>query len=138
MKNINPLKLFVWTFRRKEKDIVDLYDSLSDLMRIATGGDMLNFGYWDNTTKTPLEAQKKMCTVFGKKALLEPNQSIVDVGSGIGAPAVHWSSEYSPVEISCININYTQLRASINNIQKLITPNNPQKNFNFLNAIFST
>ena len=79
MKKINPLDLFLWTFRRKEKDVVNLYDSLSDLMRLATGADMLNFGYWDDKTRTPLDAQKKMCTIFGKKALLSSEQNIVDV-----------------------------------------------------------
>lgn len=137
MKNINPLKLFLWTFRRKEKDIVELYDSLSDLMRLTTGGDMLNFGYWDDKTNTPLDAQKKMCTIFGKKALLESNQHIVDVGSGIGSPAIHWSLEYSPVKLSCININFTQLLSSINNVHKSIPANNP-KNFNFVNATATT
>ena len=88
MKKINPIELFLWTFRRKEKDVVNLYDSLSDLMRLATGGDMLNFGYWDDTTTTPLDAQKKMCTIFGKKALLSSEQNIVDVGSGISSPAI--------------------------------------------------
>ena len=137
MKKINPIELFLWTFRRKEKDVVNLYDSLSDLMRLATGGDMLNFGYWDDKTKTPLDAQKKMCTIFAKKALLEPNQHIVDVGSGISSPAVHWFLEYPPIKLSCININYTQLLSSINNVSKSI-PENNIKNFNFVNATATT
>ncbi len=137
MKKINPIELFLWTFRRKEKDVVNLYDSLSDLMRLATGGDMLNFGYWDDKTKTPLDAQKKMCTIFAKKALLETNQHIVDVGSGISSPAVHWFLEYSPIKLSCININFTQLLSSINNVTKLIPANNI-KNFNFVNATATT
>lgn len=137
MKKINPVEIFLWTFRRKEKDVVNLYDSLSDLMRIATGGDMLNFGYWDDETKTPLDAQKKMCTIFGKKALLESNQQILDVGSGIGSPSIHWSKEYSPVKISCVNINYSQLHSSILKIKKIITANEI-KNFNFINATATT
>lgn len=134
MKKINPLELFLWTFRRKEKDIVNLYDSLSDLMRLATGGDMLNFGFWDENTNTPLEAQKKMCTIFAKKALLESNQKIVDVGSGIGSPAAQWAIEYSPVKLSCININYTQLQDSIINIKKSTSKNNIHESFSFVNA----
>ena len=137
MKKINPIELFLWTFRRKEKDVVNLYDSLSDLMRLATGGDMLNFGYWDDKTKTPLEAQKKMCTIFGKKALLESNQRIVDVGSGIGSPSIQWSLDYSPVKLSCININFAQLQSSIKNVNKSI-PTNNSENFNFINATATT
>jgi len=138
MKKINPLELFLWTFRRKEKDVVKLYDSLSDLMRLATGGDMLNFGYWDDKTLTPLDAQKKMCTVFGKKALLSSDQHIVDVGSGISSPAIQWSMEYSQVKLSCVNINFTQLKDSIKNANKSIKTNNINKNFNFLNATATT
>ena len=138
MKKINPLELFLWTFRRKEKDVVHLYDSLSDLMRLATGGNMLNFGYWDDKTTTPLDAQKKMCTIFGKKALLSSEQHIVDVGSGISSPAIQWSLEYSPVKLSCININFTQLLSSINNVQKLIPSNNSNNSFNFVKATATT
>ncbi len=138
MKKINPIELFLWTFRRKEKDVVNLYDSLSDLMRLATGGDMLNFGYWDDETKSALDAQKKMCTIFGKKALLESNQHIVDVGSGISSPAIQWYLEYSPVKLSCININFTQLHNSINNVYKSIPTNNTDESFNFVNATATT
>ncbi len=136
MKKINPIELFLWTFRRKEKDVVNLYDSLSDLMRLATGGDMLNFGYWDDETKSALEAQKKMCTIFGKKALLESNQHIVDVGSGISSPAIQWYQEYSPVKLSCININFTQLLTSMNNVNKSIP--NTDESFNLVNATATT
>ena len=138
MKKINPLELFLWTFRRKEKDVVNLYDSLSDLMRLATGGDMLNFGYWDEKTRTPLDAQKKMCTIFGKKALLSSEQNIVDVGSGFSSPAIQWSLEYSPVKLSCVNINFTQLHDSIKNVNKSIKTDNINENFNFLNATATT
>ena len=138
MKKINPLELFLWTFRRKEKDVVNLYDSLSDLMRLVTGADMLNFGYWDDKTRTPLDAQKKMCTIFGKKALLSSEQNIVDVGSGFSSPAIQWSLEYSPVKLSCVNINFTQLHDSIKNVNKSIKTDNINENFNFLNATATT
>ena len=80
----------MWTFRRNEKDVVKLYDSLSELMRIATGGNMLNFGFWEEGTSLPLDAQKKMCEIFAQKAQLNSNQSIVDIGSGLGDPAFLW------------------------------------------------
>lgn len=137
MKKINPLELFLWTFRRNEKDVVNLYNSLSNLMKLSTGGDMLNFGYWDDTTKTLLEAQKNMCKIFAQKAQLQSNQHIIDVGSGIGSPAIQWYYEYDPVELTCVNINFGQLQDSITNISKTIdiTKNNVgAKNFHLLNA----
>src|SRR3990172_8709557 len=135
MKKINPLEVFLWTFRRNEKDVVNLYDSLSDLMKITTGGDMLNFGFWDNTTSTPLEAQNNMCTIFGKIARLTSNQHIIDVGSGMSSPAIQWYSNYHPAELTCVNINFKQLQNSIKNITKSIDiKNNDAKNFTFLNS----
>jgi len=131
LQKINPIELFLWTFRRNEKDVINLYNSLSNLMKISSEGDMLNFGYWDDETNTLLEAQKNMCKIFAQKAQLQSNQHILDVGSGIGSPAIQWYHEYDPIELICVNINYGQLQDSINNI----TQNNASyKNFNLLNA----
>ncbi len=126
MKKINPIDLILWTFRRNEKDVIKLYDSLSDLMRIATDGNMLNFGYWDSDTSIPLDAQKKMCEIFAKKAELHSNQKIIDVGSGLGEPAFFWSSHHKSLNLTCININFKQLQTSINNSH--------HENLNFLNS----
>jgi ubiquinone/menaquinone biosynthesis C-methylase UbiE len=112
LKKIDLVELFFWTVRRNEKDVVNLYNSLSDLMRLATSGDMLNFGFWDEKTNTPLEAQKNLCTVFGKFAQLESKQKIIDVGSGFASPAMEWSNDYFPIQITCVNINYDQLSDS--------------------------
>ncbi len=110
MKKINPLELFLWTVRRNEKDVVNMYDSLSGLMRAATEGDMLNFGYWDGNANSPFLAQKNLAEIFGKVAQLAPNQRIVDVGCGFCSPAILWYEQYTPIEIMCIDINYEQLR----------------------------
>jgi ubiquinone/menaquinone biosynthesis C-methylase UbiE len=34
---------------------------------------------------------------------------LIDVGSGLGAPAARWKSAYGALDISCININFQQL-----------------------------
>ena len=120
MKKIKPLDVFSWTFRRNEKDVINLYDSLSDIMRLATGGDMLNFGYWDNETSLPILAQKKLCSIFAEKAQLESGQKIVDIGSGLGAPAFEWHNAFSPIEITSVNINFDQLQYSLKQIRKLL------------------
>lgn len=112
MKRIDLLELFLWTVRRNERDTIHMYDSLSDLMMLGTGGSMLNFGYWDEKTGTPLEAQRNLCRMFGKIAGLAPNQTIIDVGSGFASPAALWSGEYSQPDITCVNINFEQLRSS--------------------------
>lgn len=135
MKKIEPLEVFLWTFRRNDRDIINLYNSLSDLMKIATGGDMLNFGYWENDT-TPILAQKKLCSILGKMAKLENGQHVIDVGSGFASPAFQWLEEFNPKKITCINLNFSQLKNSFQSNKKneIKTQKNLNENLNFLNA----
>ena len=107
---INVFEMLLWTFRRNENDVVNLYNSLSPIMQLSTGGDMLNFGHWDNSTNTPIEAQNNLCEFTGKMANLPTAKSLVDVGSGILGPAKKWNSDYPNLEIFAININYNQLK----------------------------
>lgn len=109
---INPLQVILWTFRRSEGDVVNLYNSLSPVMQLATGGDMLNFGYWDGGASTPVAAQRNLCSLVGGIAKLDSASNIVDVGSGLAAPAREWASAHGSVNVSCVNINYGQLRTS--------------------------
>lgn len=108
---IDPMEVFLWTFRRNERDVVNLYDALSDLMRQVTCGDMLNFGYWKNET-TPLEAQNKMSYVFADFASLSNGELVLDVGSGLGAPASLWMKKFPDSKIISLNVNDSQLRYS--------------------------
>ncbi|UVS67883.1 class I SAM-dependent methyltransferase [Nitrososphaera viennensis] len=89
-----------------------LYNSLSPLMTIATGGRMLNFGYWSDSAKTPLEAQRMLCAVVGELAELASARIVIDVGSGLGAPAAYWKSCYKSLDVACVNINFSQLQDS--------------------------
>lgn len=123
LKVINPIDMFFWTIRKNEKDVINLYNSLSPIMQLATGGSMLNFGYWDQNTVEPISAQENLCSYFGSMAELENAKTIVDVGSGLSAPAIFWGNNYDNLKIFCININYNQLSFS-----------GPQKNIEFINS----
>jgi ubiquinone/menaquinone biosynthesis C-methylase UbiE len=105
---VNPLQVILWTFRRSERDVVNLYNSLSPVMQLATGGDMLNFGYWKDTSD-PVAAQNNLCSLVGSIAELGTAGRLVDVGSGLSAPATRWKSAYGSLDISCVNINFQQL-----------------------------
>lgn len=80
---------------------------------------MLNFGYWDDSTDTPLAAQQKMSLLFANFAKLEPHQRVIDVGSGHGLPAQLWQKKYSPLDITSLNINHTQLQNSPSDVGRL-------------------
>ena len=78
----------------------------------ATGSNMLNFGYWSEKTKTPLQAQNELCTRIGEFANLDSAKKVIDIGSGFSAPALHWKSIYTFLNITCINVNLLQLKAA--------------------------
>ncbi len=105
---INPIDVLLWTLRRSERDVIRLYDVMSPLMQITTGGDMLNFGYWDSEHADPQSAQTNMCEYFGDYAQLDTATKVLDVGSGLSAPAQIWRSRYQ-TDITCLNLNYAQL-----------------------------
>jgi len=107
---INPIEMALWTFRRNEKDIVNLYNTLSPVMQLATGGNMLNFGCWNKKDTSPIDAQNRLCDKIGKIAELNSANSLLDIGSGLSSPAIMWARLYPNIDISCLNINYTQLQ----------------------------
>ena len=78
-------------------------------MQLATGAAMLNFGYWEGDVHSPVEAQSKLCSLVGTLADLSSSNTLIDVGSGYGAPALQWSDEFKPRNIICLNINSQQL-----------------------------
>ena len=112
MVNLNPFDILMWTFRRNEHDIVNMYDSLSPMMQITTNGDMLNFGYWDKHSLTPLSAQNCLCDLVGELAELRTTKTLLDVGSGLLGPAKKWEYDFPNIQIISININFSQLKNS--------------------------
>lgn len=109
MLTVNPIDAILWTLRRNEEDVIKLYNSLSPIMQVATGASMLNFGYWLRDPNNPVDAQNNLCTLVGKLADLRTCRTLIDVGSGYGAPALQWSEEYKLRNIICVNINSQQL-----------------------------
>lgn len=106
--------MFLWIFRRNENDVVNLYNTLSPVMQLATGGNMLNFGYWEDDDLSPTMAQNRLCDITGSMAELDSAKSLLDIGSGLSSPAMKWSTLYPNVEISCVNTNYDQLHTAKN------------------------
>ncbi|MDN5845456.1 MAG: class I SAM-dependent methyltransferase [Candidatus Nitrosocosmicus sp.] len=104
--------------RRNEHDIANVYDTFSNLMRIATGGRLLNFGYWTKEITNPLQAQIQLTKLFGIYGSFDTAQTILDVGSGFSIPAMHWIHSYSDVKIYCLNISLKQLKSANSEIGK--------------------
>ena len=114
--------MLLWTFRRNEKDVVNLYSTLSPVMQLATGGSMLNFGYWSSKHTDPISAQNNLCMVFADLAELPSANHVVDVGSGLSAPSKLWKEHYPHLHLFDVNINFKQLVSSM------------ERNMEFLNS----
>ncbi len=123
MISINPLDVFFWTFRRNEKDVINLYSTLSPVMQLATGGSMLNFGLWSSKHTDPISAQNNLASFFGNLAELSSATNAADVGSGLSAPSKLWHDLFPNLNLYCVNINRKQLLFS-----------GPQKKIEFVNA----
>jgi len=106
--------MLLWTFRRNENDIVNVYNTLSPAMQLATGGNMLNFGLWDKKDTSPSKAQNRLCDLVGKITELDSAKTLLDIGSGLSSPAIRWATSYTDIKILCININYFQLQNAKN------------------------
>ncbi len=78
-------------------------------MKTTTGGNMLNFGYWDKEVKDPFEAQIKLTNMLGTFGSFFNAKNILDVGSGYSIPALKWLAEYPNLNLCCIDINYNQI-----------------------------
>jgi cyclopropane fatty-acyl-phospholipid synthase-like methyltransferase len=78
----------------------------------ATGGTMLNFGYWNGKTANLGQAQNQLCMLVGKFAQLHSAKNVLDVGSGFSAPAIYWKSLYNSLDITCLNVNFLQLKTA--------------------------
>ena len=55
-------------------------------MQITAEGNMLNFGYWDDKTQNPLQAQYALSNMTENLASLHTAKTLIDVGSGYSLP----------------------------------------------------
>ena len=110
---LGVLDVVLWSLRKSPGDVVRMYERLSPLMCGITGGSMLNFGYWDCAHGTPALAQDNMCRLVADAAELSAaatgRLTVLDVGSGLCAPAMYWARHYSGMDVFCVNTSYGQL-----------------------------
>jgi cyclopropane fatty-acyl-phospholipid synthase-like methyltransferase len=97
-------------------------------MHITTGSYMLNFGYWSDGIRDPVEAQQNLCKLTGKIAELESAKNLIDVGSGLSSPAIFWKNLYPLLDIYCININISHLIFANKLKEKYFIQNIKEKN----------
>jgi len=118
---LNVLRSVLWILRRNEDDIVNLYNSATPFIEAIIReiiartkrenmSTMLNFGYWTESTKNPLEAQHQLVMLIGDFGDFHTAKTILDVGSGFSSPAIQWKLKYpNLLDIICVDINFQQL-----------------------------
>jgi SAM-dependent methyltransferase len=109
----NSLDPILWTARRSEQDVINLYDYLSGLMRIITKDYFLNFGYWNKGINSPREAQRKLCSLIADVSNLYSARTVLDVGSGFSVPAIYWRSLFSSLNVVCVDVNLRHLKFGV-------------------------
>src|SRR5215217_1699080 len=144
--SLYTLKSLLWIIRHNELDTINLYNSITPFVQIATGGNgnMLNFGYWSQNKKTldmsPLRAQEELSALIGKFGDFQSSHRIIDIGSGFSAPAIQWKLIYDFLDIVCVNINSQQLSTAGKTLVPLIatTAKSHIINADIDNSIIST
>lgn len=106
--------IFPSIFRRSERDVVEIYDSFSNLMKIATGGNYLNFGFWTEGINTPYQSQENLTKLLGEFGLFSYAETILDLGSGFSIPAFKWLLDYPGIQVFCINTSPVQIKEANN------------------------
>lgn len=109
----NPLNPILWTARRNEHDVINLYNYLSGLMRIITKDYFLNFGYWNKGINSPREAQRRLCSLIADVSNLYSARTVLDIGSGFSVPAIYWKSLFNSLNIVCVDVNLCQLKFGV-------------------------
>ena len=125
--SLKTLQSLLWIIRHNEIDTINLYNSITPFVQVATGGNsnMLNFGYWSRNKKildtNPLRAQRELSALIGKFGDFQSSHRVLDIGSGFSAPATQWKSIYNFLDIICVNINSQQLSTAAKTLVPSIT-----------------
>lgn len=87
--------------------VAEIYDRFTSLS--AWDGN-LHFGYWDDPASTTSieEAAHRLTDLMAGRLALEPGAHILDVGCGVGGPAMRVASKYG-VEVTGVSISSRQV-----------------------------
>lgn len=90
-------------------EVAEFYDDVAGLVEIF-GGSLHN-GYWvDDHDRTPfLEATNRLSDLVGGKLELRPGQRVLDIGCGVGVPAIRLAQR-TDAEIVGITVSAWQVQ----------------------------
>lgn len=94
--------------RRSTAGVAGYFDLITDEGRLFYG-DSFHFGYFRSGGETLAEALDAHTDLVAEMACLQASQCVLDVGCGIGAPALRIADRYG-CEITAVNISREQVR----------------------------
>ena len=116
------MNLPVWILgRRTNKSVGAYFDLITDDARLFYG-DSFHFGYFPNGTETFPEALEAHTDLVAEMAQLHETKYVLDIGCGIGAPAIRIAQKYKS-QIVGINISQEQIKQA----KAIIVENNLEK-----------
>src|SRR5437899_9803522 len=91
-------------------DIGGFYDQMGGLIEIMGGN--IHVGFWtDDDDETPLiEAINRLTDIVGEKLNLWPGQHVLDVGCGVGVPAIRLGQR---VEATITGVTISQWQVEV-------------------------
>lgn len=98
------------------EDIGDFYDQMGGLIEIMGGN--IHVGYWtDEDDRTPLlEAINRLTDIVGGKLDLQPGQRLLDIGCGVGVPAIRLGQRVE-AEITGVTISHWQVQEATRRVR---------------------
>jgi cyclopropane fatty-acyl-phospholipid synthase-like methyltransferase len=94
--------------RRTAASVGAYYDLVTDVSR-SLYGDNFHFGYFPTGGETLTEAHDAHTDLVAQLACLEPGSRVLDIGCGIGAPAMRIVRRYD-CDVVGVNISREQVR----------------------------
>jgi cyclopropane fatty-acyl-phospholipid synthase-like methyltransferase len=94
--------------RRTVGGVAAYFDLITDEGRLFYG-DSFHFGYFRTGSETLAQALDAHTDLIAERARLTGRQHILDVGCGLGAPAVRIAERYG-CEITAVNVSREQIR----------------------------
>jgi cyclopropane fatty-acyl-phospholipid synthase-like methyltransferase len=90
-------------------EIAAMFDESSDMSRAFNDGQV-HLAYWyDDEDQVPLiEASQRLTRIVADSLRLREGERVLDVGCGLGAPAIQLATEYG-VQVTGVNISTRQV-----------------------------
>lgn len=98
-----------------DEKVSEFYDDVAGMVEVLGGN--IHCGYWwDDDDRTPfLEAMNRLTEIVGAKLNLRPGQHLLDVGCGVGVPAIRLAQR-TDADITGITISGWQVSGAASRV----------------------